>query len=250
FYLVGTIHTLRVNDYPLAQVYGQTLRDSKRLLFEYNPKEDALYTKKFHDAGQYPPGQDIRSSIRRETLDLLLRNLTAFHLSFEEIKQYKPWALAYRLWSIRGYAAAAKVQSVDGYLAYHAQRLGKEVAGLETVDEHVAFWENTLQLDGERLLVETLVRGKRLNDRFDETRVAWKKGDLAALSATNAGLRDVDLSTSQRLLDRRNAKWLARIESEMKTGKATAIVAGTAHFVGPDSVVDLLRKRGYKIEQL
>ncbi|MBA2584905.1 MAG: TraB/GumN family protein, partial [Chthoniobacterales bacterium] len=94
FYLVGTIHTLRVNDYPLAQVYGQTLRDSKRLLFEYNPKEDALYTKKFHDAGQYPPGQDIRSSIRRETLDLLLRNLTAFHLSFEEIKQYKPWALA------------------------------------------------------------------------------------------------------------------------------------------------------------
>jgi uncharacterized protein YbaP (TraB family) len=36
----------------------------------------------------------------------------------------------------------------------------------------------------------------------------------------------------------------------MKSGKSTAIVVGAGHLSGPHSVIDLLQKRGYKIEQL
>lgn len=250
FYLVGTIHNLRPGDYPLPEVYRRALNDSKRLLFEYNPKERAAYEKKFRAAGQYPEGKDIRSSIRPETLALLHRNSNMFRLRFDELSKYKPWALAYRLWSIKGYAAVTQRFSVDGYLSYQAQRLGKEVAGLETVDEHVAFWENVLALDGESLLLASMTSSKQLDERFDQTRDAWKRGDVTALSATNANLRNANSRTAQGLLDRRNLKWLPQIEAEMKTGKPTAIVAGAAHFSGPHSVVDLLQKRGYKIEQL
>ena len=38
--------------------------------------------------------------------------------------------------------------------------------------------------------------------------------------------------------------------AELKTGKPTAIVAGALHFSGPRSVIALLQKRGYLIEQL
>ena len=68
--------------------------------------------------------------------------------------------------------------------------------------------------------------------RFDETRAAWKRGDIAALSETNASLRRGDRQTAQRLLDRRNLRWLPRIEAEMKTETPTAIVAGAGHFSG------------------
>jgi uncharacterized protein len=250
FYLVGTIHSLRAGDYPLAEIYRKALNDSQRLLFEYNPKERAAYEKKFRAAGQYADGKDIRSGLRPETQALLMRNLSVFHLRFDEIKKYKPWALAFRLWSIKGYAAAAQTLSVDGYLSYQAQRLGKEVGGLETVDEHVAFWGNMLELDGENMLLASMNGRNKLNERFEQTRDAWKRGDVAALSATNENLRNADSRAAQRLLDRRNVKWLSRIEAEMKTGKATSIVAGAGHFSGPNSVVDLLQKRGYKIEQL
>ena len=43
---------------------------------------------------------------------------------------------------------------------------------------------------------------------------------------------------------------MPRTEAELKSGKPTAIVAGALHFSGPNSVVALLEKRGYKIEQL
>jgi uncharacterized protein YbaP (TraB family) len=52
------------------------------------------------------------------------------------------------------------------------------------------------------------------------------------------------------MIDRRNAKWIPRIESEINSGKPTLVVAGAMHFSGPRSVIALLQRRGHKIEQL
>ena len=126
----------------------------------------------------------------------------------------------------------------------------KETRGLETVDQHVAFWKNMLQLDGESVLVATILRGQQISAHFNETRAAWKNGDVGALSATTESLREKNRRVAQRLFDQRNRRWLPRIEAEMKTGIPTSIVAGAGHFSGTNSVIDLLQKRGYKIEQL
>ena len=40
------------------------------------------------------------------------------------------------------------------------------------------------------------------------------------------------------------------IENAIKSGKPTMIVAGAAHFSGSQSVIAMLRARGYQIEQL
>jgi uncharacterized protein YbaP (TraB family) len=250
FYLVGSIHNLKPGDYPLPEIYQQALLNSRRVLFEYNPAQREALARKFREAAKYPSGQDVRNDLRPATLALLQRNLWRFNLSFDAVRRYRPWAIALRLLSTRGLAAASSARSMDFYLSYQAQRLRKEVAGLESVDEHIAFWEEMLARDGENLLLYTLTHSTAVTDLFDQTRAAWKRGDIAALSATNGRLRQANAGIANRLLDRRNLNWVARIEAEMKTGKPTAIVAGAGHFSGPGSVVELLRKRGYKIEQL
>src|SRR6476659_7887958 len=63
FYLVGSVHALGRNDYPLPNPYELALKDAKRLLFEFNPNRGAEFEKKLAAAGKYPPGQDIRSRI-------------------------------------------------------------------------------------------------------------------------------------------------------------------------------------------
>jgi hypothetical protein len=250
FYLVGSFHNLRGNDFPLAPVYREALTNSKRLVFEYDPGERELFAAKFREAGLCPPGTDIRNEIHPETLALLLRYLSSNHMAFDDVKDLKPWALALRIWSRRGRASVVGTRAVDDYLSYQARRLGKQTRGLETVDQHIAFWKNMLQLDGESLLLATILRRDQISVRFDETRSAWKRGDVATLSATAESLRENNHRIAQRLLDQRNRRWLPRIEAEMKTGIPTAIVAGAGHFSGTNSVIDLLQKRGYKIEQL
>src|SRR6266705_3695389 len=63
FYLVGSIHALDKNDYPLPSPYEVALRNSTRFVFEFDPNRAPEFERKFEAAAKYPPGQDIRSKI-------------------------------------------------------------------------------------------------------------------------------------------------------------------------------------------
>src|SRR5215831_21017500 len=74
FYLVGSIHALSKNDYPLPKPFLIALNDSTRLLFEFDPTRHTEFEKKFETAAKYPRGQDIRSRISPELLAWLRKN--------------------------------------------------------------------------------------------------------------------------------------------------------------------------------
>ncbi|HEX4665000.1 MAG TPA: TraB/GumN family protein [Chthoniobacterales bacterium] len=250
FYLVGSFHSLTKDDYPLPSAYRSALAGAERLLFEYDPRRRDALARRFRDAGRYPSGQDIEAEVQPDTLALLRKNLWRFGLKFDQVRHYRPWAIALRLLAQRGPTGPASPLSMETRIVSQAQRAGKEVGGLETIDEHVAFWREMLERDSENLLVYILARDQKVSTLFARTRAAWIRGDVAALSATNARLRRANPGLAQRLLDRRNLRWARCIEAEMGTGKPTAIVAGAGHFSGPGSVIAILQKRGYKIEQL
>ncbi len=139
---------------------------------------------------------------------------------------------------------------LDDYLVARARKMGQEIDGLESVDEHVAVLGGLPDPDSEFLLRDALNQSKGGPGEFTRMRSAWRKGDTATLWAGDAHLRKEAPQIAARFVDQRNIKWIPRIEAELKTGKPTAIVAGALHFSGPNSVIELLQKRGYKIEQL
>ncbi len=250
FYLVGSMHNLSPRHYPLPPAYQVALTNSRRLVFEHDPRQGALLSRKYREAARYPAGQTIESEIAPATLSLLRKNAWRSRLTFEQMRRFRPWAVALHLLAAKGPVGADHARSMDSHLSAQARRSGKEVAGLETTDEHIAFWREMLEPDGENLLRYTLTRGQTVAVLFDKTRDIWQRGDVEALTAANARLRRTNPGFARRLLDRRNLRWIDRIEAEMKTGKPTSIVAGAGHFTGERGVIALLQKRGYKIERL
>jgi len=250
FYLVGSLHNLSPRDYPLPPAYQVALTTSQRLVFEHDPRQGALLARKFRETARYPAGQTIESEAGPATLALLKKNAWRSRLKFEQMRHLRPWAIALNFLAAKGPVGAAHGRSMDSRLGAQARRSGKEVAGLEATDEHIAFWREMLERDGENLLLYTLTREKTIDALFEKTRAAWQRGDVAALTAANARLRRANPGYAQKLLDRRNLRWVDRIEAEMKTGKPTAIVAGAGHFTGERGVIALLQKRGYEIERL
>src|SRR2546427_7103589 len=75
FYLVGSIHALGKKDYPLPSPYELALRESKRIVLEFDPSRHAEFEKKFEAAAKYPRGQDIRSKIDPELFAWLRQNI-------------------------------------------------------------------------------------------------------------------------------------------------------------------------------
>jgi uncharacterized protein YbaP (TraB family) len=52
-----------------------------------------------------------------------------------------------------------------------------------------------------------------------------------------------------RLLIQRNKNWVQQIEGAMRKNKNVLFVVGAGHLVGPESVVDLLKEKGYQVKQ-
>jgi uncharacterized protein YbaP (TraB family) len=261
FYLVGSIHVLRKNDYPLAAPYEIALRDSKRFLFEFDPTRNAEFETKFEAAGKYPRGQDIRSKIDPALLAWLRQNILMVNPDqrrgrrerledFDSQLGYKPWWIAQHLVGPATYSKSSPSHGLDNYFVDRAAKGKKEIGGLESVDEHVAVMGGLSDRDSEFILRDALDQPGDAEKEFSRMHKAWRKGDTDALWAGDSRLRTRAPWIAARFVDNRNIKWIPRIEAELKSGKPTAIVAGALHFSGPNSVIKLLEKRGYKIEQL
>ena len=261
FYLVGSVHTLGEDDYPLPAPYEIALKDAKRFLFEFDPTRQTEFEKKLNAAAKYPPGEDISSKIDPELFAWLQQNISTVNSDARREKKsqatgfnsglgYKPWWIAQHLFDKNAYSNVSASPGLDDYFLARAQRMGKEIRGLESVDEHVAVLGGLSDRDGEILLRDALTPQKNGAAQLAGMRQAWRKGDTAALWARDSRFRRGAPWIAARFVDERNRKWMPRIEAELQSGRPTAIVAGALHFSGPNSLVRLLKKRGYKIDQL
>ncbi len=260
FYLVGTIHALSGHDYPLPKPYMQALHDSKQFYFEVDVDPRSDFGPRFERAASYPKGDDIRRHIHPKTWEFLAKKFRisnylghGFYFGenyIEDMQRLRPWAIAYYIWGIRGYSDISGSYGVDNYFFYQARRTGKATGALETPEQHVDVLRGMADIDAEILLLDTLVRGDKRRDDFNATRDGWKHGDIGPIVAEQKRERELNPGAEIRLLDYRNLRWIPKIEGAIKAGVPTSVVVGTGHFCGPNNVIELLQKKGYKIEQL
>jgi uncharacterized protein YbaP (TraB family) len=246
FYLLGSVHALQRTDYEKAPAVEQAVKQSQLILFEVDPKQEQTFAKKLGEAARLPRGQQIRGKISPKTYDYL-RKITVNGMA--EWQHLYPWAIAMLLDypALRG---VSTIYGVDNHIAEMARRYSKKTGGIETVDEHVRVLSDMHMIEGEVYLLQALVHAAEASPQFRLDVAAWKSGDTNRLYAMHAKRMKEAPTVYWRLLDQRNAKWIPRLEAAIKSGTPTLVVAGALHFSGPRSVIALLQKRGYKIEQL
>ena len=214
----------------------------------------------FDDAAAYSNGDDIRRHVHPQTWNFLQKRFRESNIPgkgfwfgdhyVKGLENLRRWAIAYYIWGIRGYSDIYSGLGVDNYISWEAKRGGKGRGGLESVETHIDVLSGMADIDAELILLDALVRGDKRRDNFNATRDGWKHGDTAAMLADGKRERDLNPGAEMRLLDYRNLRWIPKIDALIKSGVPTSIVAGAAHFCGTNSVIDLLQKKGYKIEQL
>jgi uncharacterized protein YbaP (TraB family) len=246
FYLLGSVHALQASDYQRLSVMEEAIRQSHQVFFEVDPKEHAVFAAKLREAAWLPRGQQIRAKISPKTY-AYLRKITVRGMN--EWQHFRPWAVAMLL-SYPRMQGVSYIYGVDHYVAERARKYSKTTGGLETAEEHVRVFSDMQEIEGEVYLLQALVHAGQAAQQYRQDVAAWKVGDTKRLYAMHVRRINEAPTVWWRLLDRRNARWVPRIEAAIKSGKPTLVVAGALHFAGPRSVLALLQQRGYKIEQL
>jgi len=246
FYFLGSVHSLERSDYERVPLIEDAIKQSQQILFEVDPKENEIFHKKLTEAARLPRGQQILGKISPKTYSYL-RKITLSGMN--EWQHFHPWAIAMLLQypQLQGFSY---IYGVDYHVAEIARRYSKTTGGIESVDEHIRVFSDMHEIEGEVYLLQALVHAGEAQQQLREEVAAWKSGDMNRLYAIYIGEMKEAPTVWWRLLDRRNATWIPRIETAIKSAKPTLVVAGALHFSGPHSVIALLQKRGYKIEQL
>jgi len=252
-YLLGSVHFLRESNYPLAGVIESAFDKSKVVAFETDMKKlESLDTQQqIMGKAMLPADQTLKDQVSAETFLSLSNHLEEAGMPSMIFNRFKPGLVALTLAVLELQKLGFDPQyGIDKHFQQRAETSGKRLVALETVEFQIDLVTSFQKEEAEDLLKTTIKDLKRSRSVFGDLTKAWEKGDSETLeSLLNESMREVP-ALYKRMVTDRNKAWVPKIE-EMIAGKESAIViVGAGHLAGKGSVVDLLRARGYKVDQL
>ena len=254
-YLVGSVHMLTADFYPLAPALEDAFKDSDLLVEEADLSEMLSPTTQFSllQRGMLPSGQTLDKVVSPATLALVNAHVGVFGpgAAVAAVKQFKPWFLAMTLEAMEWQKAGFDPQlGLDKHFFDRAQSEGKAVQGLETTEFQISLFDSMSAEQQERFLAETLKDLDKETASVGQLASAWKSGDVAGVERFVLKDLQSDPVVYERLLVGRNRAWLPKLEALFSRPRPAMVVVGAAHLVGPDGLVAMLKAKGYTLTQL
>jgi uncharacterized protein YbaP (TraB family) len=253
-YLVGSIHMVPKDFYPLPPAMEKAFSGSGTLVLEIDErKADPMVLAR---AGVYTNGDDIDDHLTVETrTEFDKYAATQDAMTKMTLHRMRPWCAANTIGIIevqkRGFD---KDYGVDKHFLQEAVKENKPVEEIESIEFQLhAFADFSDDLQ-DKLLRSSLVDVGHMDEDAHDMLSAWKSGDAELMDkvATRDEKEEPDLKpVMEKLLYERNIGMAQKIEGYLKSGKKTFVVVGAAHLVGPRGILALLSKdKKYKIEQV
>jgi uncharacterized protein YbaP (TraB family) len=251
-YLLGSLHVLTPEWYPLNTAINKAFTDSKVLVEEVDIDEtsDPAVMMAALMKAMLTDGKTLDQVIAPDTYAEVKKRAEKSGMPMLAIDRMKPWLVAITLTAPVLQAAGFKPElGVDRHFYDRAITAGMKRQALETMQYQLdRFDEMPLKLQ-EQFLKGTIDDLDKEVSSVKEMAEAWAFGNVAAVEKfTLVGLKESP-ELYQRLLIERNHNWVPQVETCIKQNSGCFIVVGAAHLVGPDGLPTLLAKKGYKVTQ-
>lgn len=252
-YILGSVHLLKKENYPLNPAIELAFEQAKKLVLEVNLNgsgQESL-AQSLLKKGMNPDGVTLQESVTPETYQWAKKRAREMGLEIEAFSRFRPWFVALTI-------STMKLQSlgfdpnygIDEYFSAKARKAKKETLGLETVEYQINLFDGMPSAAQEMLLRQTLKDLDVMEKEVGRIIRSWMTGDIeTAEKILLESFRDYP-DIYQRLISDRNRMWLPQIEGLLKEKKVCLVIVGAGHLVGRGGVIELLRERGYLVEQL
>jgi uncharacterized protein YbaP (TraB family) len=245
-YLLGSIHVMRPNMYPLSPPINAAFADSDVAVFEVDMKTaSGLAASRFmQEKGLYAGHETIFTELSDQTLELLQDYFISQGIDIAQFERFRSWMLAVNIGLIElSKLGLDPAMGIDLHYQTKAKQAGKTILALETFEEQIEL------LSGDTPAVQEL--GLKLSlQHLDETPEfiemligGWARGDADGMyhAAAADHERHPELKAQfERLLDRRNEKMAEKIAAYLKTEQTYFVVVGAMHMGGDKGLLRLL----------
>ena len=252
-YLFGTIHLLPENYSWRTPKIDQAVGGSQQLVVE-TIVDDKNPQKLFHALASlaFSPNQPpLAARVAPEKRAALAEAVRKSGLPPQALDRMETWAAAFILLGNQFKDLGLKGdQGVEMVLRNAFTGQGKPVGELESNVEQLGFFDKLPEAAQRELLEGAIDQSGDMKTEFHQMLAAWAKGDVKGIAKTFnrdlAGSPDLQRA----LIKTRNANWSRWIEQRMTKPGAIMVAVGAGHLAGPDSVVDQLKRDGYRVRRI
>lgn len=250
-YLFGTIHLLPSDLKWRTAKLDQALTSSQELVVETiiddkNPTKLMSAMASIGLAKGLPPIVERVPPAKRAALQAAIKKSGVPETAYNAMKT---WMAAFLLLSNQ-FRDMGLSGGVEGVLRNDFIASNKPIGELESNVEQLGFFDRLPEAAQRNLLEGALEENATVKRDFGGMLDAWSRGDVKGIARTF----DHDLSASPELRDslirQRNANWSKWIERRMTQPGAVLIAVGAGHLAGPHSVLEMLKRDGYKIQRV
>jgi uncharacterized protein YbaP (TraB family) len=253
-YVLGSIHYLKKEMYPLDEKIEKAFEQSEILVVEADvaniSKEDI---QKLMENAFYTENDTLQKNVSAETYGLVKKKLEELGASLEVANKYKPWFLGLNLVSLEALKLGFDPNyGIDRYFLEKAAER-KKILELESLEYQFKLFSALSKKDQESFLLYILKDIKVLDRELDKLVKAWSAGDEKGIELimTKSIKEDKRLiPIYEKLVLERNKKMVSKIEEYLKEKETFFVIVGAGHLVGNQGIIELLKGKGFSLEQL
>jgi uncharacterized protein len=250
-YLFGTIHLLPDNYQWRTPKFDQAMASAQELIVETivddkNPQKLMQAMASLGFAEGLPPLVKRLPPSKRPALEAAIKKSG---MPPQALDKMKTWTAAIILLGGK-FKELGLSGGVEGVLRNDFSTKGKPVGELESNLEQLSYFDRLPEPAQRALLEGAIDDTESLDAELGGMLKAWSAGDVNGIAKTF----DRDLSSTpdlqNSLIRLRNANWSKWIEQRLDKPGAVLVAVGAGHLAGKDSVLEILKKDGYKVRRL
>ena len=251
-YLLGSVHVLKEEHYPLPAVFENAFSNASLVVFETDigamMKPETQM--KLMSKAQLPEEQTLKDVLTEKTYAELSRHLKDSGMPEVMFTKLRPGFAVMTLAMLELQKEGFDPESgMDLYFYKRTGKAGKTVRGLETLDFQLSLICDLSKDEGEAMMKSSLADLKDAKSKFAELITAWQTGDGASVEKLLNRAQKEDLAIMKKFLTDRNLSWVPQIEALAKGTNNAVVIVGAGHLVGKEGVVELLKQKGCKVTQ-
>ena len=253
-YLLGSVHALTPEHYPLPSAMNRAFRESDTLIVEVNTvktsgHETAMMMRKH---GFYPAPETVEEHLSADTLKVLKAYLHKDDRSLDEYHRMRPWMLGLTLATeVLRSAGLDPALGIDQHFMQRA--VGKKtILQLETVAAQIDLLAGDPAEIQDLALRVSVLELYGAEAQLEDMITDWSNGDIESmLLASRQSLETYPPLKQQfeRILDERNRTMVKTIKHFIAQGGTFLAIVGALHMAGDNGIINLLGKE-YDVVQL
>lgn len=252
-YLLGSVHMLKSDGVFFNHQIEQVFNDSQVLVFEVDLKDMATPASQqiILAKGMLPANVSLEKKINKKTYGLARAKTAELGLDIASFSRYKPWFFIMTLTMFKlQMLGFSHENGLDTFYYTKATQSGKKILALETFKEQMEMLDSMSKVNQNHLVCRAIKDLDVLEEDINTIIKAWAAGDINKLNTLILKSFNEFPDIYNVLITQRNKKWFKKIESFLKQKENYMIVVGVAHLAGKEGLVELLKKKGYSVNQL